>query len=524
LPTTLSPKTVQWALEHFARHNDTDIFHKPFEFDALYHAGDQLIKRLAAQDIVQWTTRPLRLCLVPKQRYGFRLATQLDPLDMLFYFAIFLEAGERIEKARLGADRRIAFSHRFRPDDSNYLVFDRDVRFAEFRLHCKELAEKYPFVVVTDISDFYPRIYQHRLESALSKALPALPFHVKAFINLLKGWYQKVSYGIPIGNTPSRLLAEIAIDDVDRMLLAEGIVFARYVDDYRIFCKSRQEAYKCLVRLANGLYASDGLTLQAQKTKILTSQEFVEQVLETAAQRELHGLLDGFEGILQELGIDNPYEDIDYFQLAPEIRQKIDGLNLESLLHQQLGRDEIDIPMTRFLINRLGQIKRSEPLDALLAAIDNLHPVLPEIIRYVAEIGGGLSESRRQHIGDLLLSKLTDSVLGNLDFNKMQIMALFAGSNQWGNAENLAGYYGAGSGSFFQRTLLLALGKNGQDYWLREKRVSLDQMPPWERRAFLYAASCLQKDERTHWYNAVLKSRDELEKYIIPWALKNPIA
>jgi hypothetical protein len=197
---------------------------------------------------------------------------------------------------------------------------------------------------------------------------------------------------------------------------------------------------------------------------------------------------------------------------------------LGKLLHEQLAKDEIDIPMTKFLVNRLGQLKRREPLDDLLARIDNLHPVLSEIIRYLSEIGEGLTEPTRHEIGALLLSKLQDSVLSNLDFNKMQIMSLFAGTSQWGNTESLARYYSLESSAFFRRTVLLALGRSGQDYWLREKKVSFDQMAPWDRRAFLYAASCLPKDERTHWYNAVLKSRDELERYIIPWALKNPIA
>lgn len=80
MPTTLSPKTIEWTLEHFLRHNDTDIFHKHFEFQAIYHNKDDFIKTMSGQDILQWNTRTFRRYLVPKQRYGFRLVTQLDPL------------------------------------------------------------------------------------------------------------------------------------------------------------------------------------------------------------------------------------------------------------------------------------------------------------------------------------------------------------------------------------------------------------------------------------------------------------
>lgn len=511
-------------LEHFNQHNDTDIFHKPFEFQSIYYCKDEFINDLSKKDILQWTTKPYRRCLVPKQRYGFRLATQLDPLDMVFYFGLFFEAGEAIEKARVNASKNLSFSYRFAPDSTDFFVFDRNINFTEFQNFSRALANKYPFVAITDIADFYPRIYLHRLENALIKALPGLPNHSQAIIKLIKGWNQNVSYGIPVGNSPSRLLAELVIDDIDRFLLSENVVFTRYVDDYRIFCNSRQDAYKNLVRLANALHSTHGLTLQAQKTNILSSQEFIEQKIETEEQRVINSLAVDFGDIIQELGLDNPYEPIEYYDLPLEVQEKIDRLNLASLLNDQITKDEIDISTTKFLINRLGQVKSIEPLDNILSNIENLHPVLAEVIRYLAEIGGGLSSEKRTQIGALLLSKLHDSVLSNLEFNKMQIMSLFAGSNGWGNSENLVSYYCLDSEAFFRRTVILALGKSGQDFWFRMKKGDIDQLAPWDKRAFLYAASCLPTDEKKHWYNAIQKSRDYLEKCIIPWASKNPIS
>ena len=175
-------------------------------------------------------------------------------MDMIFYFGLLFEAGEKIENARVKPDRKTSFSYRFSPDDQDYYIYDRNINFSEFQKHSRNLADTHQFVVVTDIADFYPRIYLHRLEGASSASLPALPDHAKAIVNLFKGWNQRVSYGIPVGNSPSRLLAEIVIDDIDRTLLAEEMIFTRYVDDFRIFCDFRQEAYKCLVKLANVLY------------------------------------------------------------------------------------------------------------------------------------------------------------------------------------------------------------------------------------------------------------------------------
>jgi hypothetical protein len=81
------------------------------------------------------------------------------------------------------------------------------------------------------------------------------------------------------------------------------------------------------------------------------------------------------------------------------------------------------------------------------------------------------------------------------------------------------------TGPFFRREVILAIGKAGHDWWLRTKKLEIDQMPPWEKRAFLYAASCFPKDEKEHWFRTVSKSRnDSLDTYIIDWANKHPIA
>jgi hypothetical protein len=521
--TTLSPKTIEWAIEHLVRYCDTDVFPRAFEFEAIAHSRDELIKLLSKQDICQWQTRPFRRCLVPKHRYGFRLATQLDPLDMLFYLALCLEVGEQIEQYRLPTKEKIAFSYRFARDDSNFLMFRHNSGYSQFQEYSGELAQQYSFVVLADIADFYPRIYLHRLENALSSAASSLPTHAKAITQLIKGWNYNVSYGIPVGNNPSRVLAELVIDDVDRTLFAENVIFTRFVDDYRIFCNSKQEAYQCLARLANILYEMHGLTLQSQKTKILSSDDFINEILETEEIKEIKALAGGFDTIIDALGLSNPYEVINYDAMPPSIKKEIDGLNLESLVERQLEADDIDISMTRFLINRLGQLQRTTLLHKLLMETDKLYPVFPEITRYLIRLTDAIEPERRIKIGKFLLGKLKGSVISHLEFHRMHIMSLFADSNKWGNGDKLAGYYSIASDNWFRRTLFLAIGKAEQHYWLRSKKSEMEQLPIWERRAFLYAVSCLPKDERRAYYHALSPKLDDLERSIVTWAQKHPI-
>jgi len=45
---------------------------------------------------------------------------------------------------------------------------------------------------------------------------------------------------------------------------------------------------------------------------------------------------------------------------------------------------------------------------------------------------------------------------------------------------------------------------------------------PWQKRAFLAAASCLPGDEAEHWYRSINHSLDELEKCVVKWAKDKP--
>ncbi len=521
--TTLSPDSINWALDHLVRHGDTNIFPKLFEFQSMAKCRDEFTRQLAKQDICQWSTRPFRRCLVPKHKYGFRIATQLDPLDMVFYLALSVEVGEQIEKARLPVSEQICYSHRFKLENANLDVFDRSVGYPEFQERCAELSQKFGFVVTTDIADFYHRIYLHPLENALRSAAKTLPSHATAIIKMIKGWNQNVSHGIPVGSKPSSLLAELLIDDVDRTLRAEGMVFAHYVDDYRIFCKSLEEAHLSLARLANHFYDMHGLTLQAQKTMIMPAEQFRSEFFETDQRKELKALAKGFDDFISRLGLDNPYELIEYDDLSPAHKALVDGLNLDTLLEKQLALAEIDIPTTGFLLRRLGQLKRVRLVLIVLSQTNKLYPVFADVIGYLSSLTDSLTPDIMQRIGETLLGKLDGSIVSQLEYHRMLIMSLFAGSDKWGNSDKLASFYGNAVDDWTRRTLLLALGKTGQNYFIRSKKTSLNQMTPWSKRALIYAASSLPSDEKENWYKAIKPTLDDLERYVLMWASSTPI-
>src|SRR5207245_5794636 len=139
----------------------------------------------------------------------------------------------------------------------------------------------------------YPRIYLHRLDNALQSAT-SHSSHVQAIRRLLTGWNGTETFGIPVGSAPVRLLAEITIADVDEALLANGVNFLRFNDDYRIFASSHAEAYRHIAFLADILFRNHGLSLQPQKTAVLTVDDFKTRVLKTHEERELDSMQDRF--------------------------------------------------------------------------------------------------------------------------------------------------------------------------------------------------------------------------------------
>lgn len=238
----LSGESYEWALKQAQNYGDTNIFPKAFEYEAISQQRNDFFPWLKQENILEWKSRPSRRCLIPKHRYGFRPVTQLDPIDFLVYSALVYEIGRELEAVRIPTGQQIVQSYRFDPDTDGRM-YNKSSTYDSFIERSQELAdEQYRWVVIADIADFFPRLYHHRVVNALSSSTRKNN-HVKSIGILIKNWNESYSYGIPVGPAASSLLAEIALKDIDQLLLSEGAVYVRFTDDFRIFCKTKREAY-----------------------------------------------------------------------------------------------------------------------------------------------------------------------------------------------------------------------------------------------------------------------------------------
>lgn len=517
----LSEKYLDWALAHVEQFGDTNIFPVPFEFEAIRHVWDTDLKpSLLKQDILTWETRPYRRCLTPKHRYGFRIATQLDPLDTLVFTALVGEIGADIEAARLAVGNKIAFSNRFKPKKSGQM-YDPKWTYQAFQDHSVILClnPKYKYVVLADIADFFPRMYAHPLENALDDCT-SKKRHVKAIKSFLKSWSFTISVGIPVGVMISMLLAELVLDDVDRGLLDEGAIFCRYVDDFRIFCETEQEAHERLALLANILYENHALTLQQHKTMILPLPTFQKRFMKSGKMLELKSLSEKLRGILRELGVADPYGRVKYMDLDPEEQKRVNELNLVAILKEQITNDDIDIPICRFVLRRLSQFDDMNGVELVLKHIDRLYPVFTDVIQYLQDLRT-LSIEQRHKIGEALLNSLDASLVGHLDFHRLWIFNTFTKNREWDNEGTFVALFRKYIDSFSRRELIIALGRSHRTSWLKTRKREINALEPWQKRAFIAAASCLPGDEFRHWYRSIFRHLDPLEQAVCKWARDN---
>lgn len=263
---------VTLAVDSILRDGCSDITSEALELDLIrkFRADFEadIKAKLNRGNVLEMEFGPLQYILTPKNRYVFdyRKAAIISPSCLAKFLAIVFQYAEVIEGARIPTAKNTVYSCRFSPSSDG--VFDKDIGYSSWREDTKKRAEAddCEFVVSCDIAAFYDRVNIHRIESTLL-SIGVDPTLVRYTNDLLLFWSRKDSYGIPVGNVASRILAEAALIDIDQFLVAEKVQFTRYVDDYRLFAPSLLVAQEWMNKLTTRLFR-DGLMLNTGKTQI----------------------------------------------------------------------------------------------------------------------------------------------------------------------------------------------------------------------------------------------------------------
>ena len=228
------------------------------------------VMELLSDPKMDWANGTARYFDLPKQDDLVRPICYLDVEVAIAYQALVDAATTSIEpyiSARF--DDRI-LSHRLR-SLKNEAMFQRPSesyrRYLDIQ-HEQSKSRTYSYCLRLDISNYYERIYHHKLQQLLERR--GVPGTITtAICTLLRKFASGDSHGIPQGLWASDYLGNIYLLYLDEFLDDRGNLAIRYVDDYRIFCSSEAEARSILKECA-GVLRGLGLNLQPQKTSIVT--------------------------------------------------------------------------------------------------------------------------------------------------------------------------------------------------------------------------------------------------------------
>ena len=109
------------------------------------------------------------------------------------------------------------FSYRYHPDPGTERFFS-DGAWRAFQEESLERSRHKSHVLTCDIADFYARVYHHRLDNAL-RAVDAQSDIPWRLLKLLNAFSNNTSYGLPVGGPAARILAELLLNRVDRLLV-----------------------------------------------------------------------------------------------------------------------------------------------------------------------------------------------------------------------------------------------------------------------------------------------------------------
>lgn len=492
------------ALENISRWGDTDVF--PFApenhilFDKSEEVADLLLSthsdlhnRMQADPPVNETA----LQLVSYE--GFRWVSQLDPFWNAYLLGLIYSAHDEIENARLKQEKKRVFSYRFAPDTSRKSLFS-DNSWPQFIEAAAELANEFSYVVITDIADFYGRLYHHRIENALAQVQIEQGLQKKVD-RLLSAYSGGVSYSLPVGGPAARALSELALNRVDQLMEMDSIPFLRFADDYRMFANSEAEAYDHLVTLTELLHRHEGLTLQKQKTRVIRTSDFLRTPIFGPEDADNLSIDERKERELLRLSLRyDPYS-IHAEQEYDRLKSALKQFDILDMLSKEVAKSRVNIPVVKRLTQSLGFLDhdiQDAAVGTIMDSLEMLAPALPVVLRVLDDLSGNLDDSTRATVNSELRRRISDGeYFMRLPINQAYALRILRHEN---DEENyfLSGRIFKSAPAFLQRDIVIHMHNWGNADWISEQRRQWAHQHPWVRRALVLASYQL-KDEGSHW-------------------------
>jgi hypothetical protein len=491
-------------------HGYSTMLPEPYEWKRVKSNWSDIRNFIKAIDLDNYSPfKPMKV-FAPKSRSNIRVVHLLHPQDLIIYTALVLVIKNDIEANRLTKKARRVFSYR--------IVKERDRLYESHgtyetyldQLRAKSGKSSTRFVAVADIADFYPRIYQHRLENAVQAVASTQRGVEVARVlvrKLISNLMERNSYGIPVGPYASRVLAEALLIDVDSYLHSNGHDFVRWVDDYSVFCKTEYEAQSTLFKLGEWLYDQHGLTLQSAKTKILPVQSYISDVLRQPAEsvRDRDSVISLFRGI-DTSEYDDGWNAVEISdEVIENTLQSLQGLDLINMLSESISdRTLVDYEVISYVLTRLPRMPealnpiKDRVLDFVIENAELLYPVAEQIAKYVTSFEH-ISKAEKKRIAKKLIKPIKSKRNPPPAFYSMWMLYIFSTSEDWNNIKEIIQIYQNSNSEVIKRMASLAIAKGGsraEALIIKDDYTSASDL---HKLSILEATNRLGTDERKHW-------------------------
>ncbi|MEO7505015.1 MAG: RNA-directed DNA polymerase [Sphingomicrobium sp.] len=498
----LSEPSVERAISHVSKVGDTDLFPALPEFQFFTENAQETAVAIMNLGVGSYNPVGAVEVLTPKSNLAFRICHQLTAPDILIYTAAVIEAAPGIQSLRDRVSGEIPFSYKYDPD-GGHLIFAKNRGYHDWLGSLSRLGESSPFkdaepVLETDISDFYQRIYSHRIDNLLAN-VSAPNRSGDAIKKIISAARSKQSHGIPVGSSASRLLAEGLLTDTNKILIDLELPASRYVDDYRIVANEQHSTHSILCRLAEHLMTTEGLSLNPAKTRVVTTKDIRVQVdkrltdvFTTAEFRQLRALIDDI--------YDEQHDDDDVDTVVAS-NPFISGENILDRLDELKSRGG-DNSARRALLKSFSAV-RDFDVKRLLRDHNELAYFLPRdfakaIIYASSENGWNGAE-----ISETVWLLLNTAPISELPYARLWLLHLYARGVIPAD-QRLVQLNLRNMSPLEERQLILIRHRLNDRAYFRQARGHLGQLGEWAKPALLIGALCLPVDEYSNWIDSVV--------------------
>jgi len=399
------------ALERVRRNILRESFPNRLDLLIIRRHGEQVKTRaqeLLADETFDWANGSANFFDMPSGDKFVRPICYLDLDVRLIYQALVDVVTKYVEPYIESEFSDWVLSHRIRSYTSEIMFkdsFESHSRFIDIQ-HQHADAKSFSHCLKLDISNYYERIYHHKLYQLLQRL--NVPEAINSALStLLRKFSDGVSYGIPQGLWPSDYLGNIYLLYLDEYLKNHQIFAIRYVDDYRIFCNSIREARSILKNCCNVIRPL-GLNVQPLKTTPVEIEKLNPE-LQPLTEQFLSLRRDKTKILVRHFETDYFGDEVVIESEEWEEKEKEAPLSQEDIkAFEKLWTEAVDQEQKRASILRFalaGLRAGASPTaeEYVLSTLSDFPHLASVVYRYLASLG--LRESTASQILDFLQSE-----------------------------------------------------------------------------------------------------------------------